>query len=209
MAESSFHQPTTEQLSAFVRGDPIAKNEIAHLVLPQLVRWAWYRFPNLPLDEVESAVGMALAEIIRNHERYDPAQASFTTYAIKLISLRLKSLYQVLKKIKEFHTSPEVSRENLTQSVYNRIESVETDRRIERDKFFSEAMKRLEGVEMEFLRLMLEGESQTEAFAKILARFGPVRNPANEVKNSKARLYRKLQAIADDQGYKADDLIAE
>lgn len=205
MAESSFHQPTTEQLSAFIRGDPIAKNEIVRLVLPQLVRWAWRHYSNLPLDEVESAVGVALAEIIRNHERYDPARASFTTYAIKLISLRLNSLYQVLKKIKEFHTSLEGSREDLAQSMYNGIESVETDRRIERDKFFSEAMKRLEGADREFLKLMLEGESQTEAFAKILARFGPVSNPPNEVKNSRARLYRKLQAIADDLGYEADD----
>lgn len=205
MAESAFRQPTSEQLSAFKHGDPIAKNEIARLLLPQLVRWAWQRFANLPRDEVESAVGVALAEIIRNHERYDSAQASFTTYAIKLISLRLKRLYQVLRKIKEFHTSLEGVCENLPESVYNRIDSLEINHKIERDQFFSEAMKRLEDAEREFLRLMLEGENQTEAFARALAHFGLVSNPASEVKNTKARLYRKLQAIADDLGYKADD----
>lgn len=205
MAESAFSQPTTEQLSAFKQGDPVAKNEIAYLVLPQLVRWAWHRFPNLPRDEVESAVGVAMAEIIRNHERYDSAQASFTTYAINLISLRLKRLYQVLKRIKEFHTSLEGSRENLPESVYNGIESLEIEQRIERDQFFSEAMRRLEDAEREFLKLMLEGENQTEAFTRALARFGPVSNPASEVKNTKARLYRKLQAIARNLGYEAGD----
>ena len=40
MDESVFQQPTGEQLFAFAQGDPIAKDEIAHLVLLQLARWA-------------------------------------------------------------------------------------------------------------------------------------------------------------------------
>src|SRR5262249_18000323 len=103
MDESVFQQPTAEQLAAFARGDPIAKNEIARLALPQITRWAWRQYENLPPDEVQSIVNEALAEIFRNHERYDPRQASFTTYAINLIRLRLNNVYQALKKIKEFY----------------------------------------------------------------------------------------------------------
>jgi len=209
MAESAFRQPTSEQLSAFARGDPVAKNEIAHLVLPQLVRWAWRHYPNLPQDEVQSAVNGALAEIMRNHERYNPELANFTTYAINLIKLRLSSLHQALKKIKEFRDSLEGAHENLSPTAYNRIDCTEVHRRIERDQFFGKAMKRLEGAEKEFLRLMLEGEKQTGAFAQVLARYGPVANPAREVKNMKAALLRKLQALALDMGYEADNLIGE
>src|SRR5262245_3581724 len=101
MAESIFRQPTTEQLSAFAQGDPLAKEEMAHLVLPQLVRWAWSQYVNLPQDEVQSAINATLAEILRHPERYDPKRASFTTYAIHLLKFRLNTLYQVLKRIKE------------------------------------------------------------------------------------------------------------
>jgi hypothetical protein len=204
MDERAFQQPTAQQLSAFAQGDPIAKDEIAHLVLPSLARWAWSRYPNLPRDEVQSIVNGALAGILRHHERYDPAQSSFTTYAIHLIKLRLASLYQALQKIKAFQDS---ARENLLQPAYNSIDTVELDRRIERDQFFGTAMKRLEGAEKEFLRLILQGEKQQAAFAQVLAHSGPIKHVGREVKNVKARLLRKLQALADEMGYEAGDLL--
>src|ERR1700742_1175827 len=105
MDENAFRQPTAPQLSAFAQGDPIAKDEIAHLVLPQLARWARSRYPNLPQDEIQSIVNGVLAEICRHHERYDPGHSQFTTYAIHLIKLRLASLYQALMKIKAFQDS--------------------------------------------------------------------------------------------------------
>src|SRR5437868_4960112 len=163
MDESAFQQPTVQQLSAFAQGDPIAKDEIAHLVLPQLVRWAWSHYLNLPRDEVQSVVNGVLAEILCHHERYDPDQSSFTTYAIHLIKLRLASLYQALKKIKEFQDS---ARENPPPPMYNPIDVVELDQRIERDQFFGAAMKRLEGAEKEFLRLILQSEKQQEVFVQ-------------------------------------------
>src|SRR5215217_5660335 len=132
MDESKLQQPTLEKLSAFAQGDPIAKDEIARLVLPQLARWAWHHYPNLPRDEVQSVVNGVLAEILRSHERYDPDQSSFTTYAIHLIKLRLASLYQALKRIKEFQGS---ARENLFQPAYNSIDTLELDQKIERDQF--------------------------------------------------------------------------
>jgi hypothetical protein len=204
MAESVFQQPTAQQLSAFAQGDPVAKDEIAHLVLPQLARWAWRHYPNLPRDEVQSVVNAALAEILRHHGRYDAAASHFTTYAIHLLKLRLASLHHALKKIKAFQDS---ACENLPPPAYNRIDAAELDRRIERDQFFSVAIKRLEGAEREFLRLILQGEKQQEAFTQVLTRHG-LDNPAGqEVKNVKARLLRKLQALADEMGYAADDLI--
>jgi DNA-directed RNA polymerase specialized sigma subunit len=207
MGESIFRQPTTEQLTAFALGDPIAKDEIAHLLLPQLARWAWLHYANLPKDEVQSIVNGVLAEILRAPERYDPDLASFTTYAIHVIKFRLNSLYQVLRKIKEFHDASEAARENLPQLMYNQIDSVEIHYQIERDQFFSEAMKRLVGAEKDFLKLMLEGEKQIEVFAQALAQYGAITNPAREVKNTKAVMLRKLQTLARDLGYEADDLM--
>ena len=204
MDESTFQQPTLEQLSAFAQGDPLAKDEMAHLVLPQLVRWAWSHYPNLLRDEVQSVVNEALAEIFHNHERYDPYQASFTTYAIHLIKLRLASLYQALKRLKGFQ---DTAHENVLQPAYNSLDTAELEQRIERDQFFGAVMIRLEGAEREFLRLILEGEKQQEAFAQVLARYGSVKHPAREVKNTKARLLRKLQALARELGYEADDLM--
>jgi hypothetical protein len=204
MDESVFQQPTGEQLSAFAQGDPIAKDEIAHLVLPQLARWAWRHYPNLPRDEVQSVVNGALAEVLLHHERYDHNQASFTTYAIHLIKLRLASLYQTLRKVKEFQDS---ARENLPQPAYNSMDTAELELSIERHEFFGAAMKRLEGAEKEFLRLILQGEKQQEAFVKVLARYGPIKHPGREIKNLKARLLRKLQALARELGYEADDLM--
>jgi len=204
MAESIFQQPTREQLSAFAQGDPVAKDEMAHLVLPQLARWAWRHYPNLPRDEVQSVVNWVLAEILRHHERYNTAQSSFTTYAIHLIRLRLASLYYALQKIKAFQDS---ACENLTPPAYNLIDAAELDRRIERDQFFSVAIKRLEGAEREFLRLILQGEKQQEVFTQVLARYSQVSPAGQAVKNVKAKLLRKLQALADEMGYEASDLI--
>lgn len=206
MDESAFQQPTGEQLSAFAQGDPIMKDEIAHLVLPQLARWAWLHYPNLPREEVQSVVNGALAEILLHHERYDPNQSSFTTYAIHLIKLRLAGLYHTLRRIKEIRDSV---RENLPQPTYNSIDTVELDQSIERDQFFGAAMKRLEGAEKEFLRLILQGEKQQDAFVQVLARYGPIKHPGQEIKNVKAKLLRKLQALAGEMGYEAGDLIRE
>lgn len=206
MDESKFQQPTSEKLSAFAQGDPIAKDEIAGLVLPQLARWAWHHYPNLPHDEVQSVVNGVLAEILRSYERYDPDRSSFTTYAIHLIKLRLASLYQALKRIKEFQGS---AQENLFQLTYNSIDTVELNQRIERDQFFGAAMKRLEDSEKEFMRLMLQGEKRQDIFIQALARSGAVEYAARDIKNVKARLLRKLQALAVEMGYEANDLIRE
>jgi len=39
MNESHFQQPTDEQLSRFVQGDPVAIDAVIRLVLPQLYSW--------------------------------------------------------------------------------------------------------------------------------------------------------------------------
>ena len=64
-------------------------------------------------------------------------------------------------------------------------------------------------VEKEFLRLILQGEKQQAAFVQVLARYGPIKHAGREVKNVKARLLRKLQALAEEMGYEANDLINE
>ena len=76
MHESSFQQPTPEQIAAFVQGDPVAIDEVVHLLLPQLYRWAIRQYPNFPRDEVQSVVNESFAEICRNHARYNPNRQS-------------------------------------------------------------------------------------------------------------------------------------
>ncbi|HWN12156.1 MAG TPA: hypothetical protein VNO50_23225 [Pyrinomonadaceae bacterium] len=62
MAESKFQQPTEQQLRGFVKGDPITINEVIHLILPQLHRWALQKYSTLPRDDVQSVVNRVLAE---------------------------------------------------------------------------------------------------------------------------------------------------
>ena len=61
----------------------------------------------------------------------------------------------------------------------------------------------------EFLRLILQGEKQQEVFAQALIRYDPIKHAGREIKNVKARLLRKLQALAEEMGYEANDLISE
>src|SRR5689334_1335242 len=99
MNESSFQQPTSEHLAAFVEGDPVVIEEVVRLLLPQLHRWAIQQYSNIPRDEVQSSVNATFAEVCRNHARYDPKQAALTTYIIKLIKWRMT---EIAKKVVRF-----------------------------------------------------------------------------------------------------------
>jgi hypothetical protein len=89
MDESVFQQPTPEQLTAFVNGDPVVRNDIMVALLPPFYRWSKQWYPDLPQDEVHSSIHQVLAEACCHYSRYDPSKAKFTTYLIELIKLRL------------------------------------------------------------------------------------------------------------------------
>ncbi len=203
MHESSFQQPTSEQTAAFIQGDPVAIDEIAHLLLPQLYRWAIRQYPNFPRDEVQSIVNEVFAETCRKHTRYNPQQAKLTTYIIKLINWRMSILNQAMKKI----TKIAEEQENVSQETYNQLSTLELEARIVQERFFSKVIERLDGVEKEGLKLMLQEESNQDAYIEILIRHGFVMNPAGEVKNFKERLKRKVKAIARELGYESEELL--
>jgi hypothetical protein len=207
MDESVFQQPTPDHLSAFVQGDPVAIDEVIRLVLPQLYRWALQQYSNLLPDEVKSTIHQVLAEICRNHARYDPNRTKFTTYAINLLRMRLAGLHQSLKKIGEIEDTSSSGHEKLSQKMYNQSDTEEL--RITQQQFFSAATARLERAEREFLELMLQGEKRQEVFVSALARYGSASDPSAEVKNMKERLKRKLKATALELGYKAEDLLED
>jgi len=203
MHESSFQQPTPEQLVAFVQGEPVAIDEVVHLLLPQLYRWTIRQYPNFPRDEVQSVVNESFAEICRNPTRYNPQQAKLTTYIIKLINWRMAALNQAIKKI----TKTAEEQENCPQDAYNQSSTTEIETYIIQKHFFSKVMERLDGAEKEGLKLMLQEESDQDAYVAILTRYGSVMNPAGEVKNFKERVKRKVKTIALELGYVSDDLL--
>ena len=203
MHESSFQQPTPEQIAAFVQGDPLAIDEVVHLLLPQLYRWAIRQYPNFPRDEVQSVVNEAFAEVCRNSDRYNPQQAKLATYIIKMIKWRMGTLDQAITKI----TKILEEQENFSQETYNQLSTTEIEAHIIQDRFFSKVMEQLDGAEKDGLKLMLQEESDQDAYVAILTRYGSVINPAGEVKNFKERLKRKVKIIARELGYESADLL--
>lgn len=207
MKESNFPQPTAEQLAGFREGDPVAINEVVELVLPPILRWAWRNYKFLSRDDVQDTVHQVLAEICHQPARYDPSLASFTTYVIRLLKLRLADLYAKQHEIDEQEEYGPDAYEKLLALPYNNTGTIDEDTRIVREDFFRQLEEHLEPVEHELLQLMRKGVKNTEAFAAILIRYGPVANEAGDVKNAKARLERKIVFINKTLGYKPEDLL--
>ncbi len=208
MAESVFNQPTSEQLDAFVVGDPIVINEVVELLLPLIVRWAIKQYRNLPQDEVESMVHQVFAEVCINHARYEPHKAKLTTFVIRLLKLRLADLYEEFTEISTAEDSSHDISEKLLKKPYNDIDTIDTSTYLTREAFFQEAVLSLDPHEQEFLEMMRKGEKRQEVFVSILTRHGyKMSNPDHAVKNTKERLIRRLKTIADDAGYILQDLL--
>ena len=208
--ESAFIQPTPEQLAAFAAGDPIAEDEVLRLILPQLVRWAWKHYDNLPPDEVESTIHQVMAETCRPVVRYDPAKSKLTTYLIRLIKLRLNDVYAKRQAIAGHEESVEQVRENLLRAPYNVANNPDASAaELTRERFFAEAALHLNEQEREMLELMRAGIGGVEPYAAVLSKYGPVSDPARDVKNAKVRLQRRLDTLAGRLGYPKEDLLDE
>lgn len=209
MPDDVFQQPTHEQLKLFVTGDPIAINEVVHLVLPQMRRWAWKQYSNLPSDEVESTVHQVLAETCVNHSRYNPEASQITTYLTNLLKLRLIDLYNQENEIKKFEDSGPEAQEKLIRLTYNPLDTPDIAIRMTRDQFFDIASGRLTDEELAFLQLIKQGEKQQEIFEAVLRSYRSMIEPGKETKNLKARVMRKLRIIAEEHGFRYDDLIGQ
>lgn len=208
--ESAFTQPTAEQLADFAAGDPIAEDEVLQLVLPQLVRWAWKHYANLPREEVESTIHQVLAETCRPVVRYDPARSKLTSYLIRLIKLRLNDVYTKRQTIVGHEESIEHVRENLLHTPYNVMNSLEASAtELTRERFFADAAGHLDEQECEILELMRAGIGGVEPYTAVLSKYGSVSDPARDVKNAKVRLQRRLNTLAGRMGYPKEDLLHE
>lgn len=202
MTESVFEQPTPENLNAFVAGDPIAIDHIVRLLLPQIYRWAIKQYSSVPPEEVQSVVNQVFAETCIHHARYDPSQSRLTTYIISLLKLRM---IDVLESETSVLTDEDLS-EKIDLQPYNQVEQIDAATRITRDVFFSMASKSLSGLEQDFLQLMLQGEKHSRAYDAIIKRHG-LPPDTSEIKNTKERIVRKLRNLADECGYKFEDLM--
>jgi len=112
-------------------------------------------------------------------------------------------LSQAIKKITKIAEEQESS----SQNTYHPLSTKEIEVHIIQKRFFSKVMERLDDVEQEGLKLLLQEESGQDAYVAILTRYGSVTNPAGEVKNFKERLKRKVKTIARELGYESEDLL--
>ena len=208
MGESVFDQPSSEQLDAFVAGDPIAIDEVVRMLLPQVYRWALRHYSNLPEDEVKSIIHHVFAEVCRNHARYSHQRSKLTTYVIAIVRLRLNDLHQEIVLAERISESDVVEYEKRLESLYNLSDTVDATTQVARDTFFRDAAILLDDYEREILDLMRQGEKRQDTFVTVLHRYGyPVSEPSHAVKNVKERLIRRLRSIADETGYKLEDLL--
>jgi hypothetical protein len=206
MSDSTFQQPSPEDLADFVDGDPLAIDRVIRLVAAQLCRWAWKEYDDLPRDDVEELVYEALAETARNHARYDPSASLFTTYVINLIRWRIKRLGQSVQKIRKLEDTSLEAQEKLPRGVYNQTDAREIEIHIARERFYGIAREKLQGLDREFFELMLQG-AESDEYVRAVERDGSFPEPDVEAKNRKPRVYRRLKDIADEMGYELKDLM--
>jgi DNA-directed RNA polymerase specialized sigma24 family protein len=205
MDEGVFNQPTQEQIDGFVTGDPVATDEVLELLLPQVYRWAVQRYRDLPPAEVHSEIHQVCAEVCVNHARYDPARSKLTTYIINLLTLRLKDLRERAAR----EPAPAEHKKDPDQP-YNLTDDTDRDAlltRLARDELYGAVEEHLEPDERAVFALMREGEIRLRVFAAALERYGPVTEPAKQVNNAKARVRRRVRAVAFELGYSPDDLL--
>ena len=203
MSETASTQPSGELLASFRNGDPVAIADVIDLVLPQLAKWAFNRYPVLPNDDVLDTVYQVLTEISLHPDRYDPARSVFTTYAFNLIQLRLKDVYEKWKKISENEELGPAAHEKLLMLPYKENDDASNvDVLLTRDEFFQYAEQYLTDVERDICRIMRESDDPG-AIAEALARHGDV----SEVRNARAKLRRKLASIAAKSNFSVEDML--
>lgn len=204
---SRFQQPSAEQIADFRAGDPVAIDAAIRIVLPQLARWATRRYSSIPAEDVLDVVYQVLSETCQHHDRYDPARGAFTSYIIGLLEHRLGDAYRTWSTIGAHEESGPHADEAVLHVPGDIEGSLDRDVSIVRAEFLDRVAAELGEVERDLWALMLEGNKDTAAAAAILARQGPVVDRQREVKNAKARLMRKVRAIAEALGYRLEDLV--
>jgi hypothetical protein len=90
--------------------------------------------------------------------------------------------------------------------VYNQTDAREIEIRIARERFYGVVRERLEGLDIEFFELMLQG-AESKEYVIAVERQGSFSDPDTEAKNRKPRVHRNLKAIAKEMGYELEDLM--
>jgi hypothetical protein len=207
MDESHFQQPTLEQLNRFVQGDPVARDAVLCLVLPQLYSWGQRHYPQIVLPDMHSIIHDVLSETCQHYARYDPNRSKFTTYVIEIIKKRMVTVLRKQIKVANNESSGDENfSEKSPEPTYNELET-DIVQRIDREAFFRRARVQLTEIESVFLDLMLDGEIHQELFIAVLNRAGFVGNTSREVNNVKTRLKYKLEKSAQVQGLRLEDLL--
>lgn len=208
MSDSTFQQPSPQDLDGFIEGDPLATDRVVTLLADQLVRWAKSNYTDLSDPDIEDLVYAALEETCRNHAGYDPSRSLITTYVINLIKWRAQRVRGAVRKIRDHEdTSPE-AQEKLPRGVYNQAEAKDIEVRIAREDFYRTAREKLEGLDREFFELEIQG-AEWDDYVRAVEREGSFPNPDAEAKNRRARLRRALKKIAEDMGFEVDDFSKE
>lgn len=208
MSDSTFQQPSPQDLDGFIEGDPLATDRVVTQLADQLIRWSRGHYPDLTDSDLEDLVYAALEETCRNHARYDQSRSLITTYVINLIKWRAQRVRGAVQRIRAHEdTSPE-AQENLPRDAYNQTEAKDIEVRIAREDFYRTVREKLQGLDREFFELEIQGAEWSD-YVGAVEREGAFSNPEAEAKNRRARVRRALKKIAEDMGFEADDFTKE
>jgi ribosomal protein L25 (general stress protein Ctc) len=209
MSDSTFQQPSQEDLAGFVAGDPVAVDRVMTLLAPQLFRWATKHYGKQLIEaDIEDLVYAALDETCRHSAKYDPSKTAITTYIIKLIMWRAPRIIDSVKKIRKFEDTSDQAQAQLPQGVYNSTEARDLEIRISREDFFHAVREQLQGLDKEFFELELRG-AESDDFVQAVERHGSFQDSESEAKNRRGRVRRALKKIAEGLGLTLEDLWKE
>jgi DNA-directed RNA polymerase specialized sigma24 family protein len=175
-----------------VAGELEVSTLLAETLLPYLIKRIHAAFPYTDPQLISDASTDALVEYLKNPRRFDASRGvSIQAFLFRAACNNLRDFLQseirrkrrekiasetLLEKYVELHPS-EAHVEEKVHSVWTRLESVVSD-----------------PLDREVLKLWLEGEWRTEAFAQLMGIWGrPLEEQRRLVKQAKDRLIKMIQ----------------
>lgn len=208
MSDSTFQQPSPQDLDGFTEGDPLATDRVVTLLADQLIHWSRGQYPDLTDSDLEDLVYAALEETYRNRAKYDRSRSLITTYVINLIKWRAQRVRGAVQRIRAHEDTSQEAQEKLPHAAYNQTEAKNIEVRIAREDFYRTVREKLQGLDREFFELEIQGAESGDYVAAV-EREGTFSDPEAEAKNRRARVRRALKKIAEDMGFEADDFTKE
>jgi DNA-directed RNA polymerase specialized sigma24 family protein len=183
-------------------GDPLAPEECFRSFLPLLVDRLARNFRSYNLDDhdIESAATDALFAYTRTPHKYDPSRASLTSY---LYMAAKGDLLNIMQRNKTQLRGAQ-SLESVEHLLHNGKMSVEemAVQRADAERALDSVLTQItDPVDRQFLRLMLEGERHTDAYARVLGIENlPDYEKKATVKRNKDRISKRLERQRDSLG---------